>query len=116
MLELLINKDDWDALPKHLQVIIDTAAKAVNQDILDEYTARNNKALRELVDIHGVELRKLPDDVISEFKTIANEILEENAAKDETVNKVYQSYKKFKAEVSAYHVVSEDAFVEARNK
>ena len=116
MLELLINKDEWDALPKHLQVIIDTAAKAVNQDILDEYTARNNKALRELVDIHGVELRKLPDDVISEFKTIANEILEENAAKDEIVNKVYQSYKKFKAEVSAYHLVSEDAFVEARNK
>ena len=59
MLELLINKDEWDALPKHLQVIIDTAAKAVNQDILDEYTAKNNKALRELVDVHGVELTDL---------------------------------------------------------
>ena len=68
MLELLINMDEWEALPKHLQVIIDTASKAVNQDILDEYTARNNRALRELVDVHGVELRKLPDDVIAEFK------------------------------------------------
>jgi TRAP-type mannitol/chloroaromatic compound transport system substrate-binding protein len=115
MLELLINKDEWDALPRHLQVIIDTASKAVNQDILDEYTARNNRALRELVDVHGVELRKLPDDVIAEFKVIAKDILEENAAKDPTVNKVYQSYKKFKEEVSAYHKVSEDAFVEARN-
>ena len=115
MLELLINQDEWNALPRHLQVIIETAAKAVNQDILDEYTARNNKALRELVDVHGVELRKLPDDVIAEFKVIANDILEENAAKDATVNKVYQSYKKFKEEVSAYHKVSEDAFVEARN-
>ena len=115
MLELLINMDEWEALPKHLQVIIDTASKAVNQDILDEYTARNNRALRELVDVHGVELRKLPDDVIAEFKEIANDILEENAAKDPTVNKVYQSYKKFKEEVSAYHKVSEDAFVEARN-
>ena len=115
MLELLINKDAWDSLPKHLQVIIETASKAVNQDILDEYTARNNKALRELVDVHGVELRRLPDDVISEFKIIANEILEENASEDETVNKVYQSYLKFKNEVSEYHKVSEDAFVEARN-
>ena len=115
MLELLINKDEWDALPKHLQVIIDTASKAVNQDILDEYTARNNSALRELVEVHGVELRKLPDDVIAEFKIIATEILEENAAKDEMVNKVYQSYKQFKDEVSAYHEVSEDAFVKARN-
>ena len=115
MLELLINKDAWDSLPKHLQVIIETASKAVNQDILDEYTARNNKALRELVDVHGVELRRLPDDVIAEFKIIANEILEENASEDETVNKVYQSYLKFKNEVSEYHKVSEDAFVEARN-
>ena len=94
MLELLINKDAWNSLPKHLQVIIETASKAVNQDILDEYTARNNKALRELVDVHGVELRRLPDDVITEFKIIANDILEENAAEDETVNKVYQSYLK----------------------
>ena len=115
MLELLINKDAWNSLPKHLQAIIETASKAVNQDILDEYTARNNKALRELVDVHGVELRRLPDDVIAEFKIIANDILEENAAEDETVNKVYQSYLKFKNEVSEYHKVSEDAFVEARS-
>jgi TRAP-type mannitol/chloroaromatic compound transport system substrate-binding protein len=115
MLELLINKDAWNSLPKHLQVIIETASKAVNQDILDEYTARNNKALRELVDVHGVELRRLPDDVIAEFKIIANDILEESAAEDETVNKVYQSYLKFKNEVSEYHKVSEDAFVEARS-
>jgi len=31
------------------------------------------------------------------------------------VNKVYQSYKSFKKDVSEYHKVSEDAFVEARN-
>jgi TRAP-type mannitol/chloroaromatic compound transport system substrate-binding protein len=115
MLELLINKDEWESLPRHLQAIIETASKAVNQDILDEYTARNNKALRELVDVHGVELRKLPDDVIAEFKIIANDILEENAANDDMVRKVYESYLSFKNEVSAYHKVSEDAFVEARN-
>ena len=115
MLELLINIDAWNSLPKHLQVIIETASKAVNQDILDEYTARNNTALVELVNVHNVQLRKLPDDVIAEFKVIANDILEENAANDETVNKVYQSYKKFKDGVSAYHKISEDAFIEARN-
>ena len=88
MLELIINKDAWDSLPKHLQVIIETAAKAVNQDTLDEYTARNNRALRELIDTHGVDLRKLPEDVIEEFKIISNQILEENAANDPTINKV----------------------------
>ena len=116
MLELLINKDAWESLPKHLQVIIETASKAVNQDMLDEYLAKNNQALTELVDVHGVELRKLPDDVIEEFRKISNKILNDLSEEDETIAKVYNSYLKFKKDVSAYHEISEDAFIEARNK
>ena len=116
MLELLINKDAWESLPKHLQIIIETASKAVNQDMLDEYLAKNNQALTELVEVHGVELRKLPDDVIEEFRKISNRILDDLASEDETIAKVYSSYLKFKNDVSAYHEISEDAFIEARNK
>ena len=116
MLELLINKDAWDSLPKHLQVIIETASKAVNQDMLDEYLAKNNQALTELVNVHGVELRKLPDDVIEEFRKISNKILNDLSEEDEVIAEVYSSYLKFKKDVSAYHEISEDAFIEARNK
>ena len=116
MLELIINLDEWNSLPKHLQVIIETATKAVNQDMLDEYLAKNNQALTELVEVHGVELRRLPDDVIEEFRTISDQILEELAQEDETIAKVYNSYKNFKKDVSEYHKISEDAFIEARNK
>ena len=116
MLELLVNKDAWDSLPKHLQVIIETASKAVNQDMLDEYLAKNNQALTELVNVHGVKLRKLPDDVIEEFRIISDRILDDLASEDETIAKVYSSYLKFKNDVSAYHEISEDAFIEARNK
>ncbi len=116
MLELLINMDAWNSLPKHLQVIIETASKAVNQDMLDEYLAKNNQALTELVEVHGVELRRLPDDVIEEFREISNSILDDLAKEDETISKVYRSYLDFKNNVSAYHKISEDAFVESRNK
>ena len=116
MLELIINLDEWNSLPKHLQVIIETATKAVNQDMLDEYLAKNNQALTELVEVHGVELRRLPDDVIEEFRAISDQILEELAQEDETIAKVYNSYKSFKKDVSEYHKISEDAFIEARNK
>jgi TRAP-type mannitol/chloroaromatic compound transport system substrate-binding protein len=116
MLELLINMDAWKSLPKHLQVIIETASKAVNQDMLDEYLAKNNQALTELVNVHGVELRKLPDDVIEEFRKISNKILDDLAKEDPTIAKVYDSYLNFKNNVSAYHQISEDAFVESRNK
>ena len=116
MLELLINMDAWNSLPKHLQVIIETATKAVNQDTLDEYLARNNQALTELVEVHGVELRKLPDDVIEEFRVISNEILSDLAEEDEAIGKVYDSYIEFKNNVTEYHKISEDSFIEARNK
>ena len=116
MLELLINMDAWNSLPKHLQVIIETATKAVNQDTLDEYLARNNQALTELIEVHGVELRKLPDDVIEEFRAISNEILSDLAEEDEVIGKVYDSYIEFKNNVTEYHKISEDSFIEARNK
>ena len=116
MLELLINMDAWNSLPKHLQVIIETATKAVNQDTLDEYLARNNQALTELIEVHGVELRKLPDDVIEEFRAISNEILSDLAQEDEVIAKVYDSYIEFKNNVTEYHKISEDSFIEARNK
>ena len=116
MLELLINMDAWNSLPKHLQVIIETATKAVNQDTLDEYLARNNQALTELIEVHGVELRKLPDDVIEEFRVISNKILSDLAKEDEVIGKVYDSYIEFKNNVTEYHKISEDSFIEARNK
>ena len=116
MLELLINMDAWNSLPKHLQVIIEIATKAVNQDTLDEYLARNNQALTELIEVHGVELRKLPDDVIEEFRAISNEILRDLAKEDEIIGKVYDSYIEFKNNVAEYHKISEDSFIEARNK
>jgi len=84
--------------------------------MLDEYLAKNNQALTELVNVHGVELRKLPDDVIEEFRKISNKILDDLAKEDETIGKVYDSYLNFKNNVSAYHQISEDAFVESRNK
>jgi len=116
MLELIINIDAWNSLPDHLKAIIETAAKAVNQDLLDEYTAMNNSALKELVNVHGVQLRKLPDDVIESFRKISEEVIEESIATDPVMKKVYDSYSKFKQDVSEYHEISEDAFVEARQK
>ena len=114
MLEFTINLDAWNSLPPHLQSIVTVAAKAVNQDLLDEYTASNNRALQDLITNHDVQLRELPADVINEFRAISEEILETSAANDPDVKKVYDSFKTFMAEVKSFHAIAEDAFVEAR--
>ena len=114
MLEFTINIEAWDSLPSHLQSIVSTATKAVNQDLLNEYNASNNRALQDLIKNHNVQLRKLPKDVINEFRSISEEILETSAANDPAVNKVYQSFKKFLAEVKSFNAIAGDAFIEAR--
>jgi len=114
-LEMIINKEAYEALPRDLKVIVETASRMANQDMLDEYTGRNNDALHELVDNHGVQVRRLPDDVLLKLKLIAEDIYREQAANDEDFNRVYTAYKAFSKGVREYHKISEQAYFEARD-
>jgi TRAP-type mannitol/chloroaromatic compound transport system substrate-binding protein len=115
-LELLVNKTAWDQLPADLQQIVTVAARAVNQDMLDEYTALNNRALQELVVKHGVQLRKLPPEVLARLQQISSAVVAEMAADDAQVAEVYRSYQAFRNNVESYHRISEQAYLEARQQ
>ena len=114
-LELIINKDAWESLPADLQAIVENASLAVNADLLAEYTARNNAALRELEDVHGVELKRLPDDVLDEIKKISYEMTAEIAGDDPLSQKIYNSYQQYRKGVVEYHEISERAYINARS-
>ncbi len=115
ILEFIINKDAWNELPADLQAIVTTAARAINQDMLDEYTTRNNAALIELVEKHHVQLHKLPDDVTEALRKASQQVIEEMIAKDETAKRVYESFKTFQDKVAPYTKISEGAFLEIRD-
>ena len=115
VLEVIVNKTAFESLPKDLQAIVEGAARAINQDMLDEYTARNNRALQELVEKHGVQLRKLPDDVLIALKQASRESVEELAASDPMAAKVYASFLGFYEGVKNYHHISEQAYINARD-
>lgn len=114
-LELIVNKEAFDELPDDLQAIVESAALVGNNDMLAEYTARNNTALIELVEEHGVELRRLPDDVLEEIRKISYEITSQLAnSDDELVKRIYDSYISYRDGVVAYHEISERAYINAR--
>jgi TRAP-type mannitol/chloroaromatic compound transport system substrate-binding protein len=114
-LEFTVNKEAWESLPADLQAIVETAARAVNQDMLDEFTALNNNALQTLLNEHGVQLRKLPDDVIDALRMANNELMQEVAAESEFSKRVYDSYTTFQKNVKAWHELSEKAYINARD-
>ena len=114
MMEITVNKNAFNALPKDLQTILEVAAKASNVDMMAEFTAQNKSALTELVDKHGVELRALPNDVLATLRDVSKEVVAEIAAADPASQKVYDSYIKYRDSVVKYHAISEQSFINAR--
>ena len=113
-LEIIVNSKALATLPEDLKAMVAIAARAVNQDMLDEYTARNNSALVELVEEQGVQLRRFPDDVLSQLKKISWDLYEEKAEQDPVFAKVLKSYKAFYDNARAYHKYSEEAYYQYR--
>jgi TRAP-type mannitol/chloroaromatic compound transport system substrate-binding protein len=112
--EAIFNKDAFNALPSDLQAIVRSAVQQANLSMLSEFTARNNAALQTLVNEHHVILKPYPQDLLLALKKASDETLEEVAANDPESQKVYDSFKKFLDSVSAWHDVSERAFINAR--
>ncbi|MCB1855390.1 MAG: TRAP transporter substrate-binding protein DctP [Pseudomonadales bacterium] len=115
MLELIVNRDSFEALPPDLQAMVTVAARAANQDMLDEFTARNNAALQDLVNNHGVKLRRLPDDVLQALYRGSEKAMRQLIAEDPLAARVYDSYKRFYDGARAYHHISEQAYINARD-
>ena len=113
-LEAMVNKDAFDALPEDLQAIVRAAARVTNDDMLAEFTAQNNRALETLVNEHDVQLRRFPQPVLNEFARISTRLLDETAANNPEFKEVYDSVKKFRADVMKWHDISELPYLEAR--
>ncbi len=116
MFELIVNKTIYEQLPKDLQRIIEVAARAINQDTLDDYTTRNQGALVELINVHGVDIKRFPDDVIAKLEEISWQLYDDLSESDPVFAKVYKSYKTYMDNVVAYHKISEEAYYRQRSQ
>ena len=115
-LEVTINKQAFETLPKDLQSIVMNACKVVNQDMLAEFTARNPRALKQLIEQHGVQLRAYPDDVTRALRKVSAEVVADVAKADAMSQKVYDAYTAFLTTSRAYTDITELAYVKARDE
>ncbi|QIZ75599.1 TRAP transporter substrate-binding protein [Ferrimonas lipolytica] len=115
-LEFMINEQAFKSLPADLQEIVVTAAQAVNQAMLDEYTTRNIEALRSLTEDHGIELKPWPPEVLAALRAASTEVMAEQAAKDPAMKKVLEAYQTYANGVRNYHRISENAYDQMINQ
>ncbi|CAI8432054.1 MAG: Monocarboxylate 2-oxoacid-binding periplasmic protein [Halieaceae bacterium] len=116
MLEFTVNQKAFDRLPSDLKAIVEGAARATNQDMLDEFTARNNESLTTLLTEHSTKLRPLPDDVLDVLHSNSVIALEQLKADDPMATKISASYETFLDGVRTYHEISERAYLNARDR
>ena len=83
------------------------------QSCMEKYgwsSTTRKRALKELVDIHNVQLRRFPDEVIARLRTFTNEVIAEVAANDPMSKKVYASYSAFQKNVTEWAALSEKMY------
>ena len=110
-LDLMINRDAWDALPSHYQQILAAAAAAANANCLAQYDAQNPQALARLIE-GGTELRQFSAEILQAAKQEAEALFEDFAANDQTFRDVYDEWAIFRESVQQWHGLSELGFAQ----
>ena len=113
-LEAIINRQAFEELPPDLQQIVMTCCRAINDQMLAEFTARNSEALQTLVRDHGVQLRPFPDEVLKRLRELSGQVIAEGVARDPLYARTYESLRAFQSQSSAYLEVAEAAYLRTR--
>lgn len=116
VLDLFINRSAWDGLDEDLQALMRTAAHDANQYMVANYTASNQAALQALVDEHGIQMRRLSDEILEEFARLSRERLEELAEEDAMSRRVYDSLRDFRSKQIPWMAVNQQSFLNIREK
>jgi TRAP-type mannitol/chloroaromatic compound transport system substrate-binding protein len=84
---------------------------AENLRMFSEMEQKNLSALQELKDRPKVQIHRFPDDVLAKLKTLTDETLAEEAAKDPKFKRIYEAYQTFRLQNEAWSDISENAYL-----
>ncbi|MEQ9488215.1 MAG: TRAP transporter substrate-binding protein [Alphaproteobacteria bacterium] len=113
-LSLGFNKGVWESFSVADQELLRACSLTVNHLNLAEFNARNNDALKTLIEDHGVKLHKMPDDVLNAIGEKSGEVAAEVAEIDDIGKRTYESFVKFRTQSIAWSKLSDQGFWNAR--
>ena len=116
MLETIVNEEALAALPDDLQAIVRIAARATNTDMLDDFTANNSESLQILLREFDTEVLPLPEDVLDALYESSQKAIQALVESDPMAAKIAASYFEFAEKVRAYHEISEQGYLNARDR
>lgn len=107
--DLLVNRSEWQKLPKEYQEILKTAAYESNLGMLSKFDALNGQALQRLVD-GGTQLTAYSSEIMQAAQTAAFELYEQSASQDGAFRQIYEDWKTFRNQVYGWNRINELSF------
>jgi TRAP-type mannitol/chloroaromatic compound transport system substrate-binding protein len=108
-LDLFVNIKAWTDLPKEYQAILEAACHEANVEMVAKYDALNPQALRRLI-AGGVKLQPFSNEIMAACYRATQETYDEIATKNEKFKKIYEPWKKFRADQVEWFSISENRF------
>ncbi|HZD05162.1 MAG TPA: ABC transporter substrate-binding protein, partial [Longimicrobiales bacterium] len=106
-LTLQVGRRAWDGLPDSYQEVLASTCTGITFDMLARYDHENPQALERLVTENGVELRAFSDEILEAAWRESNDYLEEQAAADATLQRVYDSFRTYRERAFPYFAGNE---------
>jgi TRAP-type mannitol/chloroaromatic compound transport system substrate-binding protein len=101
-LEFYINRKKWDALSDPHKAIIEHACGDLTRDVIAEGEATQWKAMTEMRDKNGVQLKKWSPEIMAAIEKAWNEVVAEESAANPNFKRVYASYTRFRSDYSIW--------------
>ncbi|MEM8808596.1 MAG: TRAP transporter substrate-binding protein [Cyanobacteria bacterium P01_G01_bin.38] len=115
LIELLVNRTQYEALPIDLQQIVAIAAQAEYEQGLAEANFGNARALSTLRTEHNVQIRQLPPDVLTVLGHASGEIIAEMlSGGDEMMQRTIDSFLSARQVLTTWSQASEQSYLNAR--
>ena len=110
VLELIFNKQKFAALPLDLQEIMRAAAAWSNVWMLSEFEAKNSAYLQKIKSETDTEMRFFSPDTLTVLRKNAEEVIGDAAVKDAASSKIFDSFRKFRADTAKWSSYSEKLY------
>ncbi|SER80185.1 TRAP-type mannitol/chloroaromatic compound transport system, substrate-binding protein [Tranquillimonas rosea] len=115
--ECAVNAEAYGALPDDLKEVVRVACSSLYNDVWTEYTTRHAQALKQMVDEQGVQVRQLPEEVVSAMGDAAQEVIAELLEDDdELTRRTAESFVAYRDSVGDYMVYADNGQMNARAK
>ncbi len=110
-LDIIINKQSWDALPKTYQAIFKTACYQVNIATLSRYEVQNQEALVRMV-AGGTHLRPYSEEIMRAAKDAAFALYDDTARDNPSFKEMFDEWKDFRRQIYQWNRFNELSFAQ----